>query len=789
MHVRSRRAEDVPGFGAHRVSGNVVNSVMICTDEISVFYVNVRVDARTLPAIIRKAMSGMYSVVDGYDFSDFDGSRYLRREFEVDRRMIAHCGHVSPPSAGEFPRARVTAEHHTHYRPEEVWDVAMHFKARMTPLALVLKALRRMEGVTEAMVATFLMYVLFARPQVAQIFSTSRKIWNCNTVDELLVVLKKLSTPLKSMHNRDVLDLTEMFELMCLVNRGVGTIDWDAERLHRVRPDVIKVDPADVYREAQSVFLDGVRRGYRYSRMDLNKYLDARWEWVPSGSIHSQYPEDKPYMKKQYRHRTKFVALNMMSKQHIASMFKRPPEIHAWASVKHEWAKQRAIYGVDLTDTVITNYAMFRCEEVFKHKFPIGEEAAAERVHKRLKFLLQDSESLCYDFDDFNAQHSTASMKAVLEAYYDTFCCDMDVSQQRAMEWVIASIDKVVVHNNENGRNEQYEAEGTLLSGWRLTTFMNTALNYIYFKIAGVFDLPGVIDSVHNGDDVLVSIRDVHTANSIHAQMAKINARAQHAKCNVFSVGEFLRVEHKVDKDKGLGAQYLTRGVATLVHSRTESQEPTRLIDSLKAAVTRCEEVVARSKDSMDVGLTLLDMVVQRLSKLFGVDVDVCRRLVRAHVIVGGPIAGMEGKVDKHYKEGIDYETTEGLSSTELRKLATVQELGPGIYDYARLLVKQFGRYIGEDQALRSVQEATRRQLAITRRTWLTETDVSMDRKYEYGKTVFRMYRELVNIPHLEKARFVGVSPISLLAEANMKLITNLIASSVDVNYTLKVLL
>jgi hypothetical protein len=729
----------------------------------------------------------MYSNVDDFDFGDADGTRYLRRVFDVDRGSIIHTKEVAPPTVGEFDRAKVTAEHHTHYRPEEIWEVASHNKAKMRAMALLLKRLRGINGITEAAVATFMAYILFCRPQVAYIIASSRKIWASKDVGALADTLKELSTPLKSLHNREIIDLTEMFEMACLVNRGIGKIDWSKEREHRVKPDVVEVKPQDVYDHATKIFLEGEQKGFRYRKMTLDKYIGSRWEWVPTGSVHSQYEEDKPWIKKEYRHRTKFVTINSMKRYELERLFERKPEIHAWASVKYEWAKQRAIYGVDLTSSVVTNYAMFRCEDVFKHRFPLGEEAAATRVHKRLKYLLKDAESFCYDFDDFNAQHSTSSMRAVLLAYYDVFSSQMDPEQRKAMEWVIESINSVTVHNNEGGNKEEYKVRGTLLSGWRLTTFMNTALNYIYFKIAGALDLQGVVDSVHNGDDVLVAIKNVRVANRIHAAMSRINARAQTAKCNVFSVGEFLRVEHKVDKEKGLGAQYLTRGVATLVHSRIESQEPVRLTDALKASVTRCEEVAQRCKDKGNEAIELLDLTVRRMAKVFGEDEAKCRRYIQAHAVVGGPICTFNGKVEWKYDERIEYEDSsiEGDDTG----IATVGELMPGIQDYASVLMRQFGNYLSRDKVVGSIRGATRRQLAITRRTWLSEVKVAGDRKYEFGRALFRMYRGIINVPHLEKARFVGISPIGMLDNSSVRLVIKLIEDVTDVDYALRVLL
>jgi hypothetical protein len=121
---------------------------------------------------------------------------------------------------------------------------------------------------------------------------------------------------------------------------------------------------------------------------------------------------------------------------------------------------------------------MFDCEDILRDRFPIGRDAESERVHRKLTAMLRGSESFCYDFDDFNAQHSTESMMTVLMAYRDTFQGNMSPEQLVAMNWVIASICDVRV--KEQNVDKWYTAKGTLMSGWRLTTFMNTVLNYVY---------------------------------------------------------------------------------------------------------------------------------------------------------------------------------------------------------------------------------------------------------------------------------------------------------------------
>ncbi|QFS21891.1 RNA-dependent RNA polymerase [Taro-associated totivirus L] len=739
-------------------------------------------------AILKRNMSVAYSLVDGYQYGDIDGTSYLRREFNVDRMAIAHAEILESIPTNAFPRAAVSSEHHTHYKPEEVYELAKKYQLSRRAISLVYKKLLKIEGVTEACASTFFIYLLYARPQVAYLIACSRELWQCTHIDELNKTLKRLSTPLKSMQCSPYSDFTELFELQSLVNRGIGKVDWAGEKTDRTKPNVIEIDPGVVYKEALNIFKYGRQAGFRYKRMDINKYVQSRWEWVPTGSVHSQHKEDEEYIKKNYRHRTKFVTMNMMPAHKVRQLFSRPPEIHSWASVKYEWAKQRAIYGVDLTSSVITNFAMYRCEEVFKHRFPVGEDAAADRVHKRLTMMLKDNESFCYDFDNFNAQHSKRSMQMVLLAYYDAFKEFMMPEQEQAMEWVIKSVSKMVVHNYEVEPPDEYHAAGTLLSGWRLTTFINTALNFIYFKAAGAFDIVGVKDSVHNGDDVLVAVRNLKAAVLIHKAMADVNARAQATKCNVFSVGEFLRVEHKVTKEEGLGAQYLSRASATMAHSRTESQAPLRLTDAVKAMVTRAEEIAARAQYGAELTLDFVQHAVHRLAEIFSVPFEKAWLITEQHVVTGGAIESTNGKVDYLISEEPMYREWENTANEE-EGLAKVKELMPGIKDYAVILNRQYGEYLPVSRIERKIINATERQLAITRGTRLLVTDVRNEQKYKYGRALFRMYRHIIDVPHVEKARFLGISPIALLDMSGITKIRKLVQDVTDVDYTLHVLL
>jgi hypothetical protein len=619
-------------------------------------YVNMTHPIKNAPPRVKQAISAAFSQVENFVFGAahrYD-QLYAQFDFTSDTLLALMKNDCVRPKDKEFERAKISSEHHTHLRPEEIWDVASSHKDKLNCLKLMLTWLRRISGLTEAVVSTFMLYATLVDKVDLYLFLGSKRLSGITDVSTLTNKLKEVATPLKSVHNPITCDLTSLFELQVLVNRGIGAVDWVTEKSHRVNPDVVNVSYEQVKKYAKEVFDMGVKGGYVYPTMSWDSYVQARWQWSPSGSVHSQYEDDHNYISKSYRHRTKFVTLCKMGRGQLNKMLSRPSQIRAWPSVKYEWAKQRAIYGTDLTSTVITNFAMYECERVLKDRFPVGVEAEATRVHKKLEILLADCESFCYDFDDFNAQHSKSSMSAVLDSYLETFGYAMSEDQVKAMEWVRASIFDVKIKNKEN--DDFYEPKGTLLSGWRLTTFMNTVLNYAYMKISGALDTPGVVDSVHNGDDVLVAVDNISSVTKCMYKMSKINARAQATKCNLMSVGEFLRVEHKSLKKTTTGAQYLTRACATAVHGRTESQEPSDALSLLQAHYTRVSELEARcGSDNKPLLDDFRELLRRRVSEVFSVPEKILSDFCRCHKVVGGmnvsPQADIDVVISRRYKQ------------------------------------------------------------------------------------------------------------------------------------------
>nr|ATL63194.1 gag-pol fusion protein [Saccharomyces uvarum virus L-A-10560] len=710
-------------------------------------YVQAEANMTILSPAARRQASATYSQVAGFCYNTPTVMDTLVNILDVDRNIRPK--HFK--GLRQYERSKVTAQHHTHLRPDEVLKAAEQVSPRRKYYLLcVVELLATCEVTIEAAVATIMAFVLTLDEKFVTLFLDSRFIWSGpKGPDALTGRLKQASAQIKSVHTADYEPLTELFELAVLMNRGVGHVSWKTEREHREHPDVANVDQTKLYTCVRDMF-EGSKETYDYPYMTWDDYTSSRWEWVPGGSVHSQYSEDDEYIFPGQFTRNKFITVNKMPKHKIARMIASTPEVRAWTSTKYEWGKQRAIYGTDLRSTLITNFAMFRCEDVLTHKFPVGDQAEASKVHKRVNMMLDGASSFCFDYDDFNSQHSIASMYTVLLAFRDAFHRNMSAQQKEAMDWVCESVKHMWVLDPDT--KEWYQLRGTLLSGWRLTTFMNTVLNWAYMKIAGVFDIDDVQDSVHNGDDVMISLNRVSTAVRIMDAMHRINARAQPAKCNLFSISEFLRVEHGMSGGDGLGAQYLSRSCATLVHSRIESNEPLSVVRVMEADQTRLRDLANRTV-MREAVTAISDRLKARVANIFSVDAEVVTQITRAHRVCGGistdPWAPVDTKIqtDNEAYE-IPYEIDD-------------PSFWPGVNDYAYKVWQNFGERLEFNKIKDAVSKGSRNTIALKRKAKISAKKNPFIHKSEWERTMYKAYKGLAVSYYANLSKFMSIPPMA----------------------------
>nr|UMQ74219.1 RNA-dependent RNA polymerase [Helianthus annuus leaf-associated totivirus 1] len=509
-------------------------------------------------------------------------------------------------------------------------------------------------------------------------------------------VKKNMTLKMKALQNTIELDLTQCFEFEVLINRGVGEVNWDDEKKHRQVPNVCTISANSVYHSARHIFRRLLSSGHKPSRRQWSTFWAQRWKWAPPGSDYSQWSEDDQYKARDSTIRNKLFSLCAMPRVDMNYFSERLPQMRAKAMTKYEWGKQRAIYSVDKTSFVLSQFAMGDCEGLLSHIFPIGPSASSEQVREDVSMILRQGIPFCFDFEDFNSQHSTQSMQMVLLAYKDIFSRYMSDEQITALLWQIASLDDMGVLDT---KGEYYQCKGTLLSGWRLTSFMNTILNKVYIDecIQGE-----VLPCLHNGDDVLASVNSFHQVQLLMKNAKLFNIRFQVSKCFLGAIAEFLRVDHKT----GTGSQYLARAVATYVHAPTESILPNDLIAVVRSQKVRYEEILSRGGNRA-IMTKVLKAQRRFLTKIWKVDEDTIDIIEKTHVSMGGVN-------DILSKDSLEWHIDRVPTRTSFDpggklELDREREL-PGARDYAEHLV----RYLKLPDYLNRLTNAVKRSIFTT---------------------------------------------------------------------------
>nr|QED42974.1 putative RdRp [Phakopsora totivirus A] len=484
-------------------------------------------------------------------------------------------------------------------------------------------------------------------------------------------IKNNFSLRLKAVQNLLPDNLTQFFELEVLVNRGLGEVNWADEKLHRTQPNLVNIAKGDIFTAARKLFLRARENGGRPKKTYWSHYWANRNQWAPTGAFHSQYEEDRKFRSKSNELRHKLFSLNSMPDYEMSHFINRKPATYAWPSTKYEWGKQRAIYGVDITNFVLSGFAMIGCEQVISSIFPIGPSATKDNVSKTVSQVLENGVPYCFDFEDFNSQHSFSSMEAVLEAYWQVYNSDFTDEQNQAMYWLIESISNCHIKQDDTW----YKTAGTLLSGWRLTTFMNTILNSIYTEIGyGVSDMA----TTHNGDDVLAGVKKLSQVQRLQLGAKERNIRFQRSKCYLGAIAEFLRIDHKT----GLGSQYLARGVATFVHGPTESTAPNDLHAVLAAITTRRRELMERDATREIVDKFTL-MQLQHIGRIWKKDPSELAQICNTHVSQGGitDVINSHTLSRKVQRTILKRSEDSKISEDKMREL-------PGLHAYARQLTR-----------------------------------------------------------------------------------------------------
>jgi hypothetical protein len=371
---------------------------------------------------------------------------------------------------------------------------------------------------------------------------------------------KQLTLVLKSLGLNGCLYGAMLCEGNALQGRGVESGSGAEDREYRLDKDKVdkKVHHLDrrKMREAiREVLKTELDREVEYD--DKQTYWTKRWLWCVNGAhsktiekLHPDLKVDITNLEHARIHR-KVFAENIRDEQ----LSDWDGKSYFSQSEKLEGGKTRYIYAGDTLSYFVFEYLLRPVENTWLNRRvildpgSIGTFGMSRRIRRMRK---NASINVMLDYDDMNARHSNWAMRAVFEELID----HIDFPDKELGKKICDSFDNCYMSVGGTMRRIM----GTLMSGHRATTFINSVLNYAYIKVS----YPGLteLQSMHVGDDVymLCSTYDeaYRALKACSNNKLAMNAMKQ-------SVGEytaeFLRVAYKANQCVG----YVARTIASCV--------------------------------------------------------------------------------------------------------------------------------------------------------------------------------------------------------------------------------
>lgn len=686
-----------------------------------------------------------------YDYYDMDYDLDLQFD-HMDTREVCERIH-------QMPVSRITQDHHqyvTHHELEEVLPkVTDRRRERFLAIKEALLRAKELDFNNRVSAVTLVLYLaiapIFAVRLVIDIIATSRGS------GEFMRRLKAEGGAAKQLQTIFRDDLASVYELNVLRNRVFDTVDWDKEIHNRVEPATAPISRERVFKRAARIFQVAASEGAMPVRRRWSEYWANRIASMPNGSVVSQYPEDRR-IKEQlpFDGRVKSAWFAANTKKNHKEWLERKPEIYASTSTKYEWGKTRALYGCDVTSFLHADFAMNKVEDTLPSYFPVGARASDTYVKKVLE-RMNYGIPFCYDYDDFNSQHSTENMVAVIDAWHMVFGHHLTDEQVESLRWTAQSVKEQYVNFNEVHR--VVRVNGTLLSGWRLTSFINTVLNRVYLEEAGLAE--NVEYAVHNGDDMYASCATILNAMKVVRNGRRLGIRAQVSKTNIGTIGEFLRVDARARNKTS--AQYLARAISTAVHGRVEIGKANDARNALMAVKTRVDAIVNRGGDTA-VAKALLSAQIGFLKGLFKLDDRTAHLLIHAHPVQGGSDVNAEVQ---RYRLRLTYLVDENERDTLRSRFAAIK---PGVHDYVEA-VKRSLKLTNIRVTDSDVINLFADQLLRWKSTYETVIDGDLTRR-RILRGLYKTWEDDPAIVPVSKARQIGIGTIPALRYTNSGLTT-----------------
>ncbi|UHK03337.1 MAG: RNA-dependent RNA polymerase [Hangzhou totivirus 3] len=429
-----------------------------------------------------------------------------------------------------------------------------------------------------------------------------------------------------------------------LAGRFFGVLDLEAEAADRCDPawvgkSVVNVDP-ELLRPHIRAIIDHELRDAE-PLPPLERFWSARWLWCVNGSHTKKSSQalglEPDFLRSTHTRVYRRAAAENVSTEPISTW---DGNTYVSPSAKLEHGKTRAIFSCDTRSYFAFSWLLEGVQKAWRNDRVVldpgsgGHLGVARRIANAQR---GGGVNLMLDYDDFNSQHSNAVMACV----YEEACRAMG-----APSWyrdlLVSSVERTWMPMPDGTHKR---VVGSLMSGHRGTTFVNSVLNAAYIRCAiGGARFDNMI-SLHTGDDVYMRCNTVADCASVLASVRGLGCRMNPTKQSVgFRGAEFLRMAIRGNTAYG----YAARAVASFVSGNWTSEGIPNPQDALRSAITGARSMVNRGCRPV-----VCDLVAPALRFVRGCRVRTVVKLLRGEwALEGSPVFGGSGDITTVKVEG-----------------------------------------------------------------------------------------------------------------------------------------
>ncbi|AZT88639.1 RNA-dependent RNA polymerase [Penicillium digitatum totivirus 2] len=455
---------------------------------------------------------------------------------------------------------------------------------------------------------------------------------------------KGLSNALKALGANSSLPGALLVEAAALQGRFTNDVDMTEEiRSRTVQPlvDAQVIDRPDELRPHIKALID-MSLPDDCCLPDMDEWWTSRWLWCVNGSETKKSDEALGLRGGVGRRYRRMAAEEV----HVNPVPDWDGTTSVSASVKLEAGKDRAIFACDTRSYFAFSWILNDVQKRWKGERILLDpgKGGLYGISRRIRNCQRGGGvNLMLDYDNFNSHHSNSVQSMIFEILCDKY---------NAPDWykavLMESFNRMFIF--KGGRN--HRMLGTLASGHRGTSFINSLLNAAYIRCAlGAASFDTML-SLHAGDDVYIRANTLSEAADILVKCKAFGCRMNPTKQSIgFKNAEFLRLG--INYRYAIG--YVARTISTLVAGNWSNLDPMEPLESLTSVISSTRSVINRGAPTI-----IADIIAYAHSTLHPYPLKVLKQLLRGEAaIAGAPIYNLRGKI-KTYEAVVSKPDTSG---------------------------------------------------------------------------------------------------------------------------------